>query len=56
MYIVMIKCKLIGVFTSHCDAAEAAKGQKHKKIYYCLPNSTDVTIWSQTADECCSDS
>ena len=43
----MIKCKLIGVFTSHTDAAEEAKGHKHKIVYYCPPNSTDVTIWSK---------
>lgn len=41
----MIKCKLIGIFTSHTDAAEVAKGERHRKIYYCLPNSEEVTIW-----------
>lgn len=45
MYIVLINSKLIGVFTSHTDAAETAKKHPHKKVYYCLPNSTDVTIW-----------
>jgi len=45
MYIVLVKFKLIGVFTSHTDAAEIAKGHPDKKIYYCLPNSTDVRIW-----------
>ena len=48
MYIVLIKEKLIGVFTSHTDAAEVAKEHPYKKVYYCLPNSTDVKIWSSS--------
>ena len=45
MYIVLIAGKFIGLFTSHTDAAEIAKGHRYKTIYHCLPNSTDITIW-----------
>jgi len=51
MYVVMIKCKLIGVYTSHTDAAEVAKHHKHKKVYYCPPNSENVTIWDNNDEK-----
>ena len=45
MYIVTVSCKVIGLFTSHTDAAEVAKGNRKKKVWYCPPNSTNVFIW-----------
>ena len=47
MYIVMIKSKVIGLFTSHTDAAETAKGHPYKLVYFCPPNSNNVTIWEK---------
>ena len=50
MYIVTVSCKVIGLFTSHTDAAEVAKGNRKKKVWYCPPNSTNVFIWD--GEEC----
>jgi len=47
MYIVLVKNIPVGLFTSHTDAAESAKGLKDKIIYYCRPNSELVTVWDK---------
>ncbi len=47
MYIVLINQHVIGLYTSHVDAAAAAEKHPYRIIYHCPPNTSNVTIWDK---------
>jgi len=45
MYILVCNGEIVGLYTSHTDAHEAAQDYPKVKVYYAQPNSNVVSLW-----------